>query len=490
MADNFWDPAGDEPVAASRLNNGAVFSANDVTDLKTVDTTDCPNGEKYITDDNGNLYIFDSGSSATPDDYNVVQPTVGGGRFILKSSGGSVSTITASQTAVNNARYILNSSGRIYVALPASSTAGNILELSARNNGGWLLKPGSGQTIFFGDTSITGTDYAIEGINYASIKIQCVNTNQWSVLSYVGTLTAGLIVYPLIQSTDFAQTLTAGTTSQTDITDSLITYVGTAGNRALFGFNANFQHNDVVDNSIDAQWRINGTNDTDRAHFYAGLKAILSSHYLVTSLTAGTKTTRLQAQTSAGNALTITSGVMWGIEITSGAAADTTVVTGNFNNSSTSYTDVTSTAITISPTNNPVLLLFTSKMQAASFPTAHMFLKMTDSTNDYGEWLNGYDQNSSPTNTLAWVTGDLNGSTTFKVQYKSSAAFSANLTNRWLTAIELTGDVKRAIPSGTCNVTDSEATITDGSTPLSHAFTPGANIQYVCVFTGYLERTA
>lgn len=85
MADTCWDPNGDEPVAASKLNAGASFGAADVADLETVNGSGLPNGTKYTLDSNGSVYIYDSGSSATPDSFRVVDPADSVGRFLLKN---------------------------------------------------------------------------------------------------------------------------------------------------------------------------------------------------------------------------------------------------------------------------------------------------------------------------------------------------------------------------------------------------------------------
>lgn len=88
MADNFWDPAGDEPVTASKLQNGSFFGADDVTDLKTVDTSDLADGSKYLESEMLNAYQFSSGSSELSDEYLVVEPTTGGGRHVIGPDSG------------------------------------------------------------------------------------------------------------------------------------------------------------------------------------------------------------------------------------------------------------------------------------------------------------------------------------------------------------------------------------------------------------------
>lgn len=88
MADTYWDPSGDEPIAASTLNNSATFNADDTDDLATIDTTDTPDGMKYMDYAERNMYQFNSGSSETADEYFVLEPTTGGGRWIIGPDSG------------------------------------------------------------------------------------------------------------------------------------------------------------------------------------------------------------------------------------------------------------------------------------------------------------------------------------------------------------------------------------------------------------------
>ena len=85
MADAVWDPAGDEPVAASKLNNGALFTGNNIADLETLNGSDLVDGAKYFTDDQGSIYLYDSGSAATPDAFEVVEPADSVGRLLLRT---------------------------------------------------------------------------------------------------------------------------------------------------------------------------------------------------------------------------------------------------------------------------------------------------------------------------------------------------------------------------------------------------------------------
>lgn len=88
MADSYWDPAGDEPVAASTLNNSATFNTDDTVDLASINTTDTPDGMKYMDYAERNMYQFNSGSSEVADEYFVIEPNTGSGRWIIGPDSG------------------------------------------------------------------------------------------------------------------------------------------------------------------------------------------------------------------------------------------------------------------------------------------------------------------------------------------------------------------------------------------------------------------
>ena len=86
MALFFWDANGDQPVSAASLLNGHLGSADDLADLKGYDTTGLPSGVKAFLPDVG-IYKFDSSSTATGDDFRVIDPTTGPGRWLLQIFG-------------------------------------------------------------------------------------------------------------------------------------------------------------------------------------------------------------------------------------------------------------------------------------------------------------------------------------------------------------------------------------------------------------------
>lgn len=91
----------DAPVAQSTgqdaMNNVAYLTGANtlkqvrqlatVTDLAALKALTTQRDQDYfILDSNKRMYQYDSGSAATADDYAIVQPTSGGGRYILQSS--------------------------------------------------------------------------------------------------------------------------------------------------------------------------------------------------------------------------------------------------------------------------------------------------------------------------------------------------------------------------------------------------------------------
>lgn len=68
-------------ITNTKLNNSAIFNADDIASLKAVDTTSAPNGLRYQIAGMG-IYRLDKDSTRTADDSVVIEPTTGGGRWI------------------------------------------------------------------------------------------------------------------------------------------------------------------------------------------------------------------------------------------------------------------------------------------------------------------------------------------------------------------------------------------------------------------------
>jgi len=304
--------------------------------------------------------------------------------------------------------------------------------------------------------------------------------------SYTAIGGEGKTVLPYTGSA-ISQTLSSGG-GETDITATSFTYTATASNRVLLGYSFSADSVAYVNADVYQPYANGVAADAGFRQNAGGEPEIVSGHFF-DSAAAGTAETFKVTGTPSGNDITISSGKVWGVEFPAAAAAGNYNAAGTLTSISTTFANLIST-VAISPTNNPVLLIANSRLKVGNFPTNYLHAKFNDGTTDYGLWLHGFNSVAQATNTYAWLTGTLNGSTTFALQVKTQSGDSSVWDNFSLTAIEITGDSKSAVPAGTCSVSSTEATVTDGSTPLSHTFTPGADIEYLALFTGYLERTA
>jgi hypothetical protein len=308
--------------------------------------------------------------------------------------------------------------------------------------------------------------------------------------TYVALGGEGITVAPTYSTTAWGSTV--GASSATDVTGSTITPKTTAGSRVLVGSICSVDYASADGNGRLAL-AINGTTLTGANQLWLPTEnTAMANMHLITSATGGTESYKQQAYTSGGTTnIVTTNGRTWAAEFASSVAAGSATKAGTQNSTLTNtYEDLTSLSITISPTNNPVLLLFAGNFQlgAAGYTTGFRF---TDGTNNYGEWLYRNDPGAASAfgGSTAWLTGELNGSKTFKCQFKSLTADIVTMNTCSFHAIEIAGAVERATPAGACSVTTSEATLTDGSTALSKTFTPASAGKYLAVLTGYTQRT-
>lgn len=181
-----------ELTVKSRLNNGSVFNAATVAELKAVDTTYAPNGLKYLIDSTA-LYKLDTGSSATGDDYLVIDPTTGPGRWLLQIGSGSATTVTSDTAMSNGGSYIVGGSTRRTMTLPASPAVGPVNEVVAEGTGGYSVALNSGQTLRYQGTSYAYGYLLRNSDAYAAVRIRCTNTNQFTVIGHEGAITFGAL---------------------------------------------------------------------------------------------------------------------------------------------------------------------------------------------------------------------------------------------------------------------------------------------------------
>lgn len=301
--------------------------------------------------------------------------------------------------------------------------------------------------------------------------------------SYTAIGGEGFIVCP-VKSSVFAATVSSS--SAVDVTGSTITPTVTSGKRVLVGSSFDVDYAEATSNSGRITLGVDGSALTGGNEFYpANPRSIGSLFHLVSSATAGQRDYSTMAYESGGTAnLVFAGGRTWACEFENTAAADSTDATGSTTISSTTYGNITS--VSLSPTNNPVLLLAVYNSDPNSDGAQTHCFRFYDGSTAYGEWkhryTNGFTRNTGCA--AAWITGSLNGAQTIYIQHKSLLGTTVGLNSYKFIAIELQGDVKdTAKPAGSCSLTASDATITDGSTPLSYTFTPGADIDYLAILT-------
>lgn len=143
MAFTFWDPAGDEPVYASRLNQGAFWHADDLTDLEDTDTTDLPNNAKVLVENDSlspvaSIYLYDKTATDTADGVYIVEPDTGGGRFFRQVGNMDAKQVNLTSHGFTAPALLNKSSGDIRLTiddgLPKDVTAQTSSPVCARFN--------------------------------------------------------------------------------------------------------------------------------------------------------------------------------------------------------------------------------------------------------------------------------------------------------------------------------------------------------------------
>jgi len=138
----------------------------------------------------------------------LVTTTVGTAGQVLQSNGAGVapswgaggggSSFTwneivgaSSGMSVDNG-YIANNAGLVTLTLPAVAVVGDVVRVSGKGAGGWLLAQNAGQTIYFGDlTSTTGVAGSLAStLRRDAVELVCVTANNdWNVISSIGNIT-------------------------------------------------------------------------------------------------------------------------------------------------------------------------------------------------------------------------------------------------------------------------------------------------------------
>lgn len=110
------------------------------------------------------------------------------------SGGFAWSVVTGSTQAIAAGNgYFANNAGGVTFTLPASPSVGDTYQVVAMNAGGWTIGYGSGQKIFFGNTSTTTTSGTLASTSIGdSVELVCnvagASAN-WYVVDSVGNIT-------------------------------------------------------------------------------------------------------------------------------------------------------------------------------------------------------------------------------------------------------------------------------------------------------------
>jgi hypothetical protein len=147
---------------------------------------------------NGQIAIGSTGTTpvlATITAGSGISVTNGAGSITIAntSTGMTWSEVTGtSQAMAVNTGYIANNAGLVTLTLPATAAVGDIVRVTGKGAGGWLIAQNSGQTIFFGtSTTTTGVGGSLASTQRRDgVELVCVTANNdWNVLSVQGNLT-------------------------------------------------------------------------------------------------------------------------------------------------------------------------------------------------------------------------------------------------------------------------------------------------------------
>lgn len=108
-------------------------------------------------------------------------------------SGLAWNEITAStQAMAPNNGYVANNPSRVALTLPPTAAFGDVVRVSGKGAGGWLITQNAGQTIHFGSTATTtGAGGSVaSNLIFDAVELLCITANSdFSVLSAQGNLT-------------------------------------------------------------------------------------------------------------------------------------------------------------------------------------------------------------------------------------------------------------------------------------------------------------
>lgn len=126
---------------------------------------------------------------------NGITTSGAGNTVTIDGSGTGLSwteVTLATGMAVNNG-YIANSGAILVFTLPAVAAVGDIIEVSGKGAGGWIILQNAGQTIYYGATPTTtgGAGSLSSTQQRDAVRLLCVTANNdFNVLSSQGNLNA------------------------------------------------------------------------------------------------------------------------------------------------------------------------------------------------------------------------------------------------------------------------------------------------------------
>lgn len=206
-----------------------VRQLSTVADLAALKAVTTQRDQDYITlDSNKRMYQFDSGSAATGDDYSVVQPTSGTGRYILQSSAVPKSTThrwVASgwsgtfSTTVSSGLFTIDGGGRPVVTNNSAggTTITAVFQFNDFNLGDVISQLEISGTLTNAAADVTATFYSLACTSGSSAPtVTTLGTvsspasagafNMQSALGSPVTITAGLSVLVSVDLTNDAGT--------------------------------------------------------------------------------------------------------------------------------------------------------------------------------------------------------------------------------------------------------------------------------------------
>jgi hypothetical protein len=177
--------------AGSDTNVGVSIQPQGIAPItlgpNTLPTTALTNGELLIGS-TGNPLVASTLTAGSG-----VNITNGPGSIQISTSGSSMSWVNVtgtSQAAAANTGYVIASSSQTTVTLPVAPAIGSPISIAGLGAGGWVVLPGSGQTIQVG--SATASTSVTSSNQYDSVTFVYLGSATWSSLT--GPQTAGFTI--------------------------------------------------------------------------------------------------------------------------------------------------------------------------------------------------------------------------------------------------------------------------------------------------------